>query len=286
MNLTKNIGQTFSVLLSFLPDNIFCSLTFLIKNKRLPNLHKPLYFNDKLLKLKLTDRIPIQHILVDKYAVRKHIKNVIGQEYLIPLIGVYKSFEEINFNKLPKKFVLKITNGSQNNFVCKDKHQLNWNKVSNLVKRWLNIDYYKRTREWPYKDVEAKILIEEHLTDPSGDLFDYKFWCFEGRPVILQIDKHRFSNHKRDFYDCKSFKKLDYFITYPQSDNLIDKPKNYLKMIDIAKKLSSDFKFLRVDLYNIEGKIFFGELTFFPGNCNEPIKPIEAEKELGDLIIL
>lgn len=286
MKLSKNTSQIISEFLSFLPDKIFCSITFLIKNKRFPNLDKPVFFNDKLLKLKLTYRDPIQHVLVDKYAVREYIKEVIGQKYLIPLIGAFESFEEIDFFKLPNKFVLKINNGSQNNFVCNDKLRLNWSEVSSQVKKWLNIDYYKRTREWPYKGINTKILIEEYLVDPSGDLFDYKFWCFDGKPTLLQIDMGRFSNHRRDFYDCESFEKLDYIISYPQSDDLIERPKNFIKMIEIAKKLSANFKFLRVDLYNIDGEIYFGELTFFPGNCNEPIKPVKVEKELGALLIL
>ena len=280
----KKIKNYLAKSLTFLPDKIFCSIIFLIKNKRLPNLDKPTYFNDKLLKLKLTERNPIQHTLVDKYAVREYIKEVIGKEYLIPLIGVYKSVEEIDFDKLPDKFVLKITNGSQNNIVCINRHQLNWVKVSRQVQKWMNIDYYKRTREWPYKGIEAKIVIEEYLTDPSGDLLDYKFFCFHGVPKFVQIDSSRFTSHKRDFYDIDLNEKIEFTVTYQNSNNTIQKPEGYAKMIEIVKSLSYNFKFIRVDLYNVNGVIYFGELTFYPGNCNELIRPKKYEKILGNML--
>ena len=280
----KKIKNYLAKSLTFLPDKIFCSITFLIKNKRLPNLDKPTYFNDKLLKLKLTERNPIQHTLVDKYAVREYIKEVIGKEYLIPLIGVYKSTEEIDFDKLPDKFVLKITNGSQNNIVCINKDQLNWVKVSRQLKKWMNINYYKRTREWQYNGIETKIVIEKYLTDPSGDLLDYKFYCFHGVPKFVQIDSSRFTGHKRDFYDIHLNEKIEFTMTYQNSNNTIQKPEGYAKMIEIVKSLSHNFKFIRVDLYNVSGVIYFGEITFYPDNCNGLIRPKKYEKILGNML--
>ncbi|RXQ93857.1 glycosyltransferase [Ancylomarina salipaludis] len=286
MKLTKNIKNLFATILFIFPDRLFCTITFLLKNRRLPDLNKPVYFNDKLLWLKLNRRDPIQNVIVDKFAVRNYIKEKIGEEYLIPLIGLYNNFEGINFDELPNKFVLKITNGSQNNIVCTDKSELDWIKVSNQVNKWLNINYYKRTREWQYKDVKAQIIIEHYLDDPSGDLCDYKFYCFNGEPKFIQIDSARFASHKRDFYNIDFNEKLKYKMTYPNSDSQLIKPDNYKQMVSIAKRLSNNFEYLRVDLYNVKGKVYFGELTLYPDNCNGRIESKLSEYEIGSLLIL
>nr|WP_319512543.1 ATP-grasp fold amidoligase family protein [uncultured Draconibacterium sp.] len=282
--ISRVIKQQLANSLSFLPDNLFCTITYYLKHKRIPNLKNPQGFNEKLLKLKLTVRENIQHVLVDKYAVRKYIKDTIGEEYLIPIIGIYNNEKEIDFKSLPNRFVLKITNGSQNNIICTNKEELDWDKILLKLKRWLGINYYKRTREWPYKDVPSKIIIEEFLNEPSGDLFDYKFWCFNGRPEFVQIDSARFGDHKRDFYDIDFNETLNFKITYPRSEHKHLRPENYDKMVKIAAELSNGFKYLRVDLYNIEGKIYFGEITFYPGNCNEPISPAYFENKIGQLL--
>lgn len=286
MKLTKNIKNLLATILSVLPDKLFCTITFLLKNRRFPALNKPKYFNDKLLWLKLNRRDPIQNTMVDKFGVREYIKDQIGGEYLIPLIGVYDKVEDVDFDRLPSKFVLKITNGSQNNIVCTDKKELDWIKTSKKINKWLNINYYKRTREWQYKDVKARIVIEEFLDDPSGDLCDYKFYCFNGAPKFIQIDSSRFTSHKRDFYNIDFNKKLNYKMTYPNSDSQLGIPDNYNQMVSIAKQLSNNFEFLRVDLYNVEGKVYFGELTLYPDNCNGRIESRLSENEIGSFLIL
>ncbi|MEQ3499762.1 ATP-grasp fold amidoligase family protein [Tenacibaculum sp. SSH1-16] len=271
-------------LLGFLPDEIFCRLTFLIKHKRLPNLKSPKYFNDKLLFLKLNVRDKRQSKLVDKYEVRNYIKETIGEEYLIPLVGVYNKVEDVVIDNLPQKFVIKMTNGSQNNIICKDKSRFSWNKSQIKLNKWLKYNYYKRTREWPYKNVNNRIVIEEFLETKDDNLIDYKFFCFEGIPKFIQLDIDRFKGHKRDFYDM-SFKKIERFnITYVNSNSKLEKPKNFDGMVKLVKKLAKPWKFVRIDFYNIEGAIYFGEITFYPGNCNEPVNPVEKRIELGSYL--
>lgn len=271
-------------LLSFLPDEIFCRLTFLIKHKRLPNLKEPKYFNDKLLYLKLSIRDKKQSELVDKYQVRDFIKETIGEKYLIPLVGVYDKVEDIVIDNLPQKFVIKMTNGSQNNIICKDINKFNWTKSKVKLNEWLKYDYYKRTREWPYKNVRNRIVIEEFLETKDDNLIDYKFFCFGGEPQFIQLDIDRFKNHKRDFYDMNFEKIEDFNITYENSNNKQEKPQNFERMVSLVKKLAKSWKFVRVDFYNIEGTIYFGEITFYPGNCNEPIAPLKKRIELGNYL--
>lgn len=282
----KRINNFLAIILSVLPDKLFSQITFLSKHKRLPDLKNKIYFNEKLLYLKLNDRNKSYQQIVDKYQVRDYIIKKIGKEYLIPLVGVYDAPKTIDYSTLPNKFVIKITNGSQNNIVCTNKEQLDWKRTVKKINRWLKKNYYKRTREWPYKGVKNKILIEQFISDRNGQLNDYKFWCFAGIPKFVQIDMDRFNNHKRDFYDIDFEKKLPFKITYPTSNSKFSKPRNYGEMLGIVETLAKDFKFVRVDLYNLDGKIYFGELTFYPGNCNEPITPIKFEKSIGELLKL
>lgn len=286
MNLNEKIKYKLSKALSILSDRQFCTLTFLLKHGRLPNLKKPIYFNDKLLLLKLTNRDPLLKKLADKYEVRSYIKEKIGEEYLVPLIGVYSDPKEVDFDALPNKFALKLTSGSQYNIICQDKQSLDWNQASNKISKWLKLDPYMRTREWQYKDLPSRFVIEEYIEDSKGNTYDYKFWCFNGEPKFVQVDIDRFGNHKRSMFDIDFNKQLDLKITYENIDKPIAKPENYNLMVEIAAKLSKGFPFVRVDLYNLDGKIYFGEMTFYPGNCNEKIIPLKYEKMLGDMLLV
>lgn len=283
MKFIKNILAS---LLGFLPDHIFCKITFFIKQGRFPELHNPKLFNDKLLYLKLNDRKLSYSKLVDKYKVREYVAERIGKKYLVPLIGIYNQVVDIKFSELPDSFVLKITNGSQNNIICNNKNDINWDKMRKEVKTWCNKNYYNRTREWPYKNVENRIIVEELIKDNEVELKDYKFWCFNGVPKFVQIDSGRFTNHRRDFYDTSFNVKLPIQITYLPKQDILIKPDNYDKMLEIASELSKGYPFLRIDLYNVKGRIYFGEITFYPGNCNEKIRPLEYEQRLGDQLDL
>lgn len=285
--LKKRIKALLSNILWFLPDEQYCKLTYLMKHKRLPNLTDPKYINDKLLYLKLNERDLKLKQMVDKYEVRNYVKAKVGEEYLVPLIGVYSDPKDVDFKKLPKKFALKPTSGAQQNLICKDKSKVDWETSKKKIDRWLKFDPYKRTREWPYKGLKSRFIIEEFLEDSNGNTFDYKFWCFNGVPKILQVDVGRFEDHKRNIYYADSFQQInDIRISHQKTEKNISKPTNYEKMIEVARKLSKDFIFVRVDLYNIDGKIYFGELTFYPGNCNERILPLKYEDVLGEMLEL
>lgn len=280
----KLLNNIFSLCLSFLSDKLYCQVTFLLKQKRLPNLKDPVLINDKFLYLKLNDRNLLYKSLVDKYTVREYVVDKIGEQYLIPIIGVYNNVQEIDINKLPNKFVLKITNGSQNNLICKDKTKLNWTYSKKQINKWAQQNFYKRTREWPYKGVANRIVVEKYLENNNGTLEDYKFWCFNGEAKFVGIDSDRFSNHKRDYYDVQMKKKLPFEISYKNSKKHKRKPENYDKMLEIVAVLSKSLNFVRVDLYNINGSIYFGELTFYPDNCNGRVEPFEYEKLIGDYL--
>lgn len=282
--MKKEIKNLLSLSLGKVPDKPYCKLTFLLKNKRFPNLKEPKLFNDKLLALKLfSERDSTYKKLVDKFDVREYIEKTIGSEYLIPLIGLYSDPSEVDFDSLPNKFVLKLTSGSQNNLICINKNTLDWIETSKKIKKWLSIDPYIRTREWQYKDLPKRFVIEEYISDSQGNTNDYKFWCFHGNPYMVQIDSDRMSdNHERSFFDVKNFERIDVKMGYNDPKTSPKKPKNFDKMVDLATQLSKNLKFARIDLYNLDGKIYFGEITFHPGNCNRRITPIEYERILGD----
>jgi len=283
----KKIKSAMSKLLSLVPDKLYCEITFALKHKRLPNLESPELINDKLLVLKLNDRNPILKKMVDKYEVRKYVEDKVGSDLLVPLIGLYKDPDDVNFKDLPNEFVLKPTSGAQQNLICRDKTALDWGQSSKQIRKWINFNSYKRTREWPYKDLPPRFIIEHYIEDSNGETNDYKFWCFNGEPKLVQVDVGRFKNHRRNMYFANDFKQIeDIVISHDKTDYQIRKPNNYAKMIEVARALSKEFKFVRVDLYNIDGKIYFGEMTFYPGNCNEKIVPISYEKIFGNMLNL
>lgn len=228
------------------------------------NLENPVKFNDKLQWLKLNWYDPLAVKFVDKYEVREHIKSKIGSEYLNELYEIYNSVDEINIEDLPQKFVLKGTHGSGCNIICKDKNKMDWKKEKKKMKRWLKINYHWIAREWVYKNIKPRIIAEKYLEDSfRGDLRDYKIFCFNGEPKLIQVDMDRFGDHKQNFYDINwDFKDVRIWCEN-DPNNQIKKPKNYDDMIRISKILSKPFPQVRVDLYNIDGKIYFGELTFF-----------------------
>lgn len=248
----------------FLSDEKYLKLLyFSYLNKKL-NLKNPKSFNEKIQWLKLNDRNVIYNKLVDKYEVRKFVKEKIGEEYLIPEIGVYDNFKEIDFSKLPNKFVLKCTHDSGGIFICKDKNKLDINKLEKSVKKRLKKNFYYNCREWPYKDVRPRIICEKYMSEEDGtDLKDYKIFCFNGEAKLIQVDINRFINHKRNFYDL-DWNYKDISIQYPKDPNIrIKKPKNLDNMIKLSEKLSKKFPHVRIDFYNINGRIYFGEITLY-----------------------
>lgn len=261
-----------------------------IFGKRL-NLDNPQTFNEKLQWLKLYDRNPEYTIMVDKYKVRDYIKEKIGEEYLIPLIGVWDNPDDIDFDALPDKFVLKCNHNSGLGMcICKDKSKLNIENVKSELKKGLAQDYYLTGREWPYKNVPRKIIAEKYMTDSSdsSDFTDYKFFCFNGYVDCVMVCLERSSGDtKFYFFDSNwNLKRLNTRGKNAPDGFTISKPSQMDKMFEIAAKLSKGLPFVRIDLYQSNDHIYFGEITFFPDSGFDANLLPETDKYFGNLIHL
>ena len=251
------------------------------------NLDDPKTFNEKLQWLKLYDRRPEYSIFVDKYRVRDHVAKTIGAEYLIPLLGVWSDPDEIELEHLPEQFVLKCNHNSGLGMcICRDKSALNWPKTKQMLKKGLAQDYYLTGREWPYKNVERKIIAEKYMVDESGwELKDYKVMCFNGQPRLIQMHSGRFSQQKQDFYDV-DWTLTDIEQTIPRTGISVERPAFLAQMLELSAKLSEGIPQVRVDWYFAENQLFFGELTFFDGSGFERFLNYEWDLMLGSWIKL
>ena len=258
-NYLRNI---YWFILKILPINIVIQIENLFTYKRFFKNDRAEYFGEKIQWLKLYGNLEKYTNYVDKYKVRDYIKKKIGDDYLIPLLGVYDKVEDIPYNDLPAKFVIKGNHGSGYNLIIKEKEKTDFNKIKRILNKWLNEDYSKIKKENQYSHVQRKIIIEQYMSDKNDELIDYKFFCFNGKPEFVKVDFDRYTNHKANFYDM-NWKLLDIKEKgYDNFEGEVSKPEEFEKMIEISKKLCEDFSFVRVDLYNLDGKIFFGELTF------------------------
>ena len=274
---------------NWMPDALYLKLIyFATLNKKL-NLKEPQLFNEKLQWLKLHNRNPKYTMLVDKYEVRKFVTSEVGEQYLNTSYGVWDSFDEIDFEKLPNKFVLKTTHDSGGVVICSDKNELNLKEARKKIENSLKRNFYYVGREWPYKNVKPRIIAEEFLSEVDGDeLRDYRFFCFGGEPkfAVVDFNINDKSKTKRNIYDL-NWKLIDAEISYPNNHNLeLEKPKKYDEMISLSKMLSKDIPFSRIDFFYINDQIIFGEITFFHKNGLAKITPESFEKNMGDLIVL
>ena len=279
-------------LYSAAPDKKFLEKAFKVYLGQELNLNEPTTFNEKLQWLKLYNRKPEYTIMVDKYKVRDYIKEKIGERYLIPLIGAYDSSAEVDFDKLPDKFVLKCNhNSGLGMYICKDKSKLTTKRIREIRKnldRGLRQDYYLSGREWPYKDVPRKIIAEQYMESDAGGLTDYKIHCFNGEPKFILVCKDRFaqSGLTEDFFSTE-WERLDVRRpNIPNSTTETQKPEVLNEMLEIAKKLSADIPFLRVDFYVVSGRAYFSELTFFPASGLEKFEPERWDKVFGEWLSL
>lgn len=269
-----------------IPDKIYLKIKFFVKMKKRLNLKSPKTYNEKLQWLKLYDRKDKYTMMVDKYEVKKYVSDVIGEEYIIPTLGIYNTFDEIDFSKLPNQFVIKCTHDSCGLIIVKNKAKLDIDMARKKINNCLKQNYYYYGREWPYKNVKPRIIIEKYMVDESGyELKDYKFFCFNSKVKFMFIATDRSSNNETcfDFYD-ENFKHLPFINGHPNSKKNIKKPKNYNKMIELAEKLSINIPHVRVDFYNVNGKIYFGEMTFYHWSGFMPFKPEEWDYKFGNMI--
>lgn len=275
------------ILYHLIPDKIFLKIFFRKKLGYSLNLKNPKSFNEKLQWLKLNDRKILYTQLVDKYEVRKYIKNLIGDKYLIPILGIWNRFEDIDFNVLPNKFVLKCTHDSGSVIICKDKSTFDILEANIFFNKKLKENFYFRGKEWPYKNVKPRIIAENYMSDEeNNDLKDYKFMCFNGIVKCCFVCSERFENNLKVTFFDNDWNVMPFERHYPKSNKSILKPKNFKKMIELAEKLSKNIPFVRVDFYEINNDIYFGELTFYPGCGFEEFKPIEWDYKLGEWIDL
>lgn len=273
---------------NLLSDMTYLKLNYYILIRKKLDLDNPKTFNEKLNWLKLYDRKPIYSTMVDKYEAKIYFANIIGEKYIIPTLGVYDKFEDIDFDKLPNQFVIKCTHDSGGLVICKDKCKLDVSMARKKINKLLKKNYYYQCREWPYKNVTPRIIIEKYMNDSNNDdLRDYKFFCFNGEPKYMKVDFDRQTNHRANYYDMNF--KLQHFgemVCPPDYNKKIEKPQNFDTMVEFARKLSKDIPFLRADFYNIDGKIYFGELTFYPAAGLGKFIPEEWDLKLGKLLNL
>ena len=271
-----------------LSDRLCLNLLFYSRFGKRLDLKNPKTFSEKLQWLKLYDRKSEYTLMVDKYEVKKYVANIIGEEYIIPTIGVWNTFDDIDFNKLPEQFAIKCTHDSGGVVICRDKSKLDIKAARRKINKLLRHNYYYDLREWPYKNVKPRILIEKYMVDESGfELKDYKFFCFNGKVRYCQIIAGRQSKTTIDFYDTEwchqDFQEPE---VYPHSDVKQKAPLNFKQMIQIANLLCQDMPFVRIDLYNINGRIFWGEITFTPTSGLGGFSPSVWDYKFGELIKL
>lgn len=285
------LTRTFPALL---PDSWFLRAYYFFEMGHELNLNNPVKYSEKLQWLKLHNRKPEYVTMVDKVKSKEYVASLIGEEYIIPTLGVYECFEEIDFDKLPDKFVLKCNHDSGNVIVCKDKNSLNIDNARKVLTDALNTDYYLFGREWPYKNIRRKIMAEDFLSSSDEPFYnhlgmtDFKFSCFNGNVHDVMVCLERESEETKFYFFDKEWNLLRYNKRGKKAPEgfTIPKPINYEKMVEIARILSKDIPYLRVDLYNLAGKIYFGEMTFFPNSGFDLNLIEETEKIYGDLINL
>lgn len=295
MNIKKITSRKFRekmmYALKWMPDAPYVRLFYLFATGKVLHLKHPITFNDKENWLKLYDRHDEYSILADKVKVKEHINSILGEGHVFPLLGAWKSFDDIDFSQLPQRFVIKCNHDSGSIKIINNKNELTDADISEMrdfyTKR-LKHNFFYAGREYPYKGVEPCIMAEQFMFDdshPDTSVEDYKWFCFNGEPKLVYTVSDRSTDARNDFFDME-FNHLDITNIHPQSDKPIAKPAHFEEMKDICRKLTKGMKFVRLDLYEINGVVYFGEYTFYHGGGFSLIKPDEWERKLGDWINL
>ena len=289
--MIKNPKVLFPILgargyLNWMSDKTYIKTLYRLRMGRKLNLENPSTFNEKLQWLKLYDRKPVYTTMVDKYAVKQYIADLVGEEYVIPTLGVWDSFDEIDFDALPNQFVLKCTHDSGGLVICRDKAKLDKDAAKQTLEASLKRNYYWQAREWPYKDVKPRIIAEKYLEDSEDDaLTDFKFFCFDGVPKVMYISKDKGKDPRTDFFDM-DFNHLPIKARDPNADAPPKKPKGFDEMQRISAFLSQNIPHLRVDFFEVNSKVYLGELTFFHMSGLTEISPPEWNLKMGSWIQL
>lgn len=271
-----------------IPDSLYLKCQYYLSRHEKLNLKNPLNFNQKIQWLKIYYKNPLYTKLADKYDAREYVENRVGNKYLIPLLGLYNKFEGINFNEFPKQFVLKCNHDGGSVIICKNKDTFNYEKAKNKIESCLKINYCDafEYREWQYKNIKPKIMAEQYLVNSTGEeANDYKFFCFNGEPRVLYVSLIGEGEPFMKYFDTE-WNCLDFDTGYKTLEQEIKKPDNLDEMLLICRKLSENIPFVRVDLYLVDGKIYFGEFTFTPYGGYYPFNPPEWNKIFGDWLQL
>ena len=274
---------------NLLSDKVYLKMKYRIYMGKKLNLDPPISFNEKLQWLKLHDRKPKYSTYVDKYAVRKHIEETIGNQYLVPLIGVYNHVTDIPWADLPNQFVLKCTHSSMTNIICSDKQQLDIDASIKQLSKWLKESYYWFGREWPYKSVVPKIICETYLGSEEQVPYDYKVLCFKGKAKLIEFHQNRFTNnHTQDFYDPQWIRtSISQSGSFGENAReLVEKPKCLEQMVLFSEQLASEFMHIRIDWYVVSDQLYFGEMTFYDGSGFDGFDDEKDDDLLGSWIQL
>lgn len=285
--MNKAIGKSIIRCLTWIPDSVYLRILYRQQTGKRLNLRNPQTFNEKLQWLKINNRNPLFTQMVDKVGVREIIAKTVGEEYLVPILGVWNTVEEIDFDALPNQFVLKCTHDSGDLIICRNKQELDIEKAKEKLRRGLNTDLYLKGREWPYKNVKPRVYGEVYMSDEDSDqLTDYKVYCFNGEPKLIQVDYDRFTNHKRQFYNTAwELTNIAWHLPSDMTKEL-PKPAGLEKILEISNLFAKEIPFLRVDFYVVGKKLYIGETTFFPGAGFGKWMPEGTDEVLGQWLTL
>lgn len=272
----------------FLPSKLYVKIHYEYFSGNKLDLNNPKDFTEKIAWYKVFYRPKSLNQLVDKFAVRAFVEEKIGSQFLNTFYGVFDDVNEIKFDELPEKFVIKATHTSGHNLIVRDKNKLNLDKTKKLLKKWLKINqYYRIGQEWAYKDVKPRIIIEKYLEQiDQKSLTDFKFYCFDGKAKFIDIHTDREDEHKQGSFDL-NFERLPFGVSrFKQIYESPEKPVNLKEMIECAEVLSEKLPFVRVDFYAIDGKTIFGEMTFYPSDGRKKFYPEKYNRIIGDYFML
>ena len=288
-SLKRFLKRVISSVLSWriFSDKTAIKIKYRLEMKRKPNLKEPKTFNEKLNWIKLYLRKPVMTTMVDKYEVKKYVSEIIGSEYVIPSIAIYDKWDDIDFDLLKAPFVLKTTHSSGVIAVVKDKGAFDFEATKKMFNKSLKQNYFYSCREWPYKNVKPRIIVEQFVKDSKEDnLPVYKFFCFNGEPYLVQTIKNDKTSYETIDYFDMDWKFLNLKQNFENSEVPLSKPSNFEEMKELAAMLSKGFPFVRVDLYSVNGKVYFSEFTFFSDAGYQRFYPDEWDMILGEKIVL
>lgn len=277
MNVLKMVSRG-------LPDKLYLQLVYFKHFNKFIDFNNPKTFNEKLQWLKLYNRKPEYTVMVDKYLVKEYVANIIGEEYVIPTLGVWRDANKIDWDTLPKQFVLKCNNDSGGIVICKDKDKLNVQETIRFLNTRLKNNGFWYGREWPYKGVKPCIIAEKFISDDGNELADYKIYNFNCVPKVVLVCRDRFkkTGMTEDFFDNR-WNHLDVMrINHSNSSETIPKPIRLDEMLELSEKLSKSIPFVRTDFYEVDGKVYFGEMTFYPASGFEKFIPDEYDDLFGE----